>query len=187
MYMEEKLIILGDIKPMYTISTDGNVKNIKTGKYLKYGVTTAGYYTVGLQHNDNSRHIYYIHKLVAEMFLEKHDYDEQINHKDKDRSNNNINNLEWCTQLENLEHQFSCTNETKKAEITKHWGKISPGSENGMSKINDEQCHFICKLLSQGYTRPEVIRMCDFPVSYTIVRFIHERKRWKHISKNYDW
>ena len=83
--MEGKLIILGDIKPMYTISTDGKVKNIKTGKYLKYGVTTAGYYTVGLQHNDNSRHIYYIHKLVAEMFLEKHDYDEQINHKDKDR------------------------------------------------------------------------------------------------------
>ena len=31
--MEEKLIILGDIKPMYTISTDGKVKNIKTGNY----------------------------------------------------------------------------------------------------------------------------------------------------------
>lgn len=187
MYMEEKLIVLGDIKPMYTISTDGKVKNIKTGKYLKYGVTAAGYYTVGLQHNDNSRHIYYIHKLVAETFLDKCDYDEQVNHIDKDRSNNNVYNLEWCTQLENLEHQFSCVNETKKAQSKSYWGKISYGSENGMAKINEDQCKYICSLLSQGYSRSEVIKLCDFPVSYTIVRFIHERKRWKHISKKYDW
>ena len=185
--MTEKLIILGNIKPMYSISTDGKVRNIKTGKYLKYGVTTAGYYTVGLQHNDNSRHIYYIHRLVAEMFLEKRDGDEQVNHIDKDRSNNNVSNLEWCTQIENLEHQFLCNNKTKKAEGISYWGKPSLGSDNGMSKINDEQCRFICSLLSQGYSRTEVVKLCDFPVSYTIVRFIHERKRWKHISKYYDW
>lgn len=185
--MEERIITYGDIKPIYMISSDGKIRNINTGKYLKYAVTHAGYYTVGLQHNDNSRKIYYIHFLVAEMFLEKQPDDDQINHIDKDRSNNNVNNLEWCTQLENLEHQFNNTNSTKRAKKTSHWGKTSPGSENGMAKINEEQCHFICKLLSEGYSRPEVVRMCDFPVSYTIVRFIHERKRWVHISQEYDW
>ena len=185
--MNEKLIIYDNIKPIYTIDENGNVKNKNTGKYLKYAITTAGYYTVGLQQNDITRKIYYIHVLVAEIFLFKPENAEQVNHLDKDRSNNHISNLEWCTQLENLEHQF--TNKSKPVIIKANskWGKVSKGSENGMSKINDEQCHFICKLLSEGYSRKDVVRKCEFYVSYDIVRFIHQRKRWKHISKDYIW
>ena len=183
----EKIINYGSIKPIYTIDEYGNIKNINSGKYLKFAVTTAGYYTVGLQHKDNSRKTYYIHILVAEMFLDKPIDAEQVNHLDKDRSNNHISNLEWCTQLENLEHQFTNTNKSILAKTNKTWGKVSKGSENGMSKINEEQCHYICKLLSEGYSRKEIVEICDFYVSYDIVRFIQQRKRWKHISKDYNW
>lgn len=185
--MEEKLIIYGNIKPIYTINENGEIKNINTNKYLKFAVTTAGYYTVGLQQKDNSRKTYYIHILVAEMFLYKPINSEQVNHIDKNRSNNHVSNLEWCTQLENLEHQFSNKNTPVLADCNNIWGKISRGSENGMSKINEEQCHYICKLLSEGYTRREVLNSCDFYVTYDIIRFIHDRKRWKHISKDYKW
>lgn len=183
----ERIINYGNIKQIYTIDEFGNIKNINTGKYLKYAVTAAGYYTVGLQHIDNSRKTYYIHILVAETFLNKPLNAEQVNHIDKNRSNNHVDNLEWCTQLENLEHQFNNTNTPILAKTNNTWGKVSRGSENGMSKINEEQCHFICNLLSKGYSRREVVNLCDFYVTYDIVRFIHERKRWKHISKEYNW
>lgn len=183
----ERIIEYENIKQIYTIDEYGNIKNINSGKYLKYAVTTAGYYTVGLQNNDNSRKTYYIHILVAETFLDKPIYAEQVNHIDKNRSNNHISNLEWCTQIENLEHQFNNTNTPVLAKTNSSWGKVSKGSENGMSKINEEQCHYICKMLSEGYSRREIVNLCDFYVTYDIVRFIHQRKRWKHISKDYNW
>lgn len=185
--MREKIIEYENIKPIYIINENGEIRNINTGKYLKFAVTTAGYYTVGLQQKDNSRKTYYIHILVAEMFLCKQDNSEQVNHIDKNRSNNHVSNLEWCTQLENLEHQFTNKNQPILAKCENNWGKISRGSENGMSKINEEQCHFICKLLSEGYNRKQILNLCDFYVTYDIVRFIEQRKRWKHISKNYKW
>ena len=67
--MREKIIEYENIKPIYIINENGEIRNINTGKYLKFAVTTAGYYTVGLQQKDNSRKTYYIHILVAEMFL----------------------------------------------------------------------------------------------------------------------
>lgn len=100
--MDERLIIYENIKPIYMIDEYGNIKNINTGKYLKYAVTTAGYYTVGLQQKDNSRKIYYIHILVAETFLTKPNDAEQVNHKDKNRSNNHISNLEWVYSTRKL-------------------------------------------------------------------------------------
>ena len=185
--MVEKVIYYDNVKLIYTIDEYGNIKNINTGKYLKFAVTTAGYYTVGLQQKDNTRKIYYIHILVAEMFLDKPDYAEQVNHINKDRSNNHVSNLEWCSQLENIEHEFNDDNIPVLAKTTKNWGKVSKGSENGMSKINEEQCHYICKLLSEGYSRKEIVNKCDFYVSYDIVRFIHQRKRWRHVSDKYNW
>ena len=50
--MEERIIDYDDIKPIYTIDTEGKIKNIKTGKYLKYAASGVGYYTIGLQRND---------------------------------------------------------------------------------------------------------------------------------------
>ena len=183
----KKIIEYKNIKPIYTIDTEGNIENIKTGKSLKYATTSDGYYTVGLQQNDNTRKIFYLHILLAETFLDKPENAEQVNHIDKNRVNNDLSNLEWCTQIQNLNHQQSCKCKPNLGKACKSWGKISRGSENGMSKINEEQCHFICKLLSEGYSRKDVVDMCDFYVTYDIVRFIHARKRWKHISKDYLW
>ena len=185
--MEERIIDYDDIKPIYTIDTEGKIKNIKTCKYLKYAASGAGYYTVGLQRNDNSRKTYNVHKLFAETFLEKDLYDTQVNHINKDRTKNTLDNLEWCTQAENLLHEFTNNDTPIYAQKTDKWGKVSYGSSNGMSKINEEQCHFICKKLSEGYNRHEIKEMCDFNVSLDIIRFIEKRRRWQHISKDYKW
>ena len=57
----KKIIEYKNIKPICTIDTEGNIENIKTGKSLKYATTSDGYYTVGLQQNDNTRKIFYLH------------------------------------------------------------------------------------------------------------------------------
>ena len=183
----EKIIKYDNIKEIYSIDLNGNIKNINSGKYLKPAITGAGYYTIGLQQNDNSRKIYYVHRLVAETFLVKNNNLDQVNHLDKNRRNNNIFNLEWCSQLDNIIHQNTNLNIPIIENYQKSWSKVSKGSENGMAKINEEQCHYICSLLEQGYTRTEVLDFCNLYVTYDIIRFIHTRKRWTHISKYYKW
>lgn len=46
------------------------------------------------------------HRIVAELFIEKPYGKEYVNHKDGNRRNNNVSNLEWSTQSENLKHSY---------------------------------------------------------------------------------
>lgn len=82
----------------YEISNLGNVRNVKTKRVLKPSVSNKGYYLVALSKNGKS-HTYTIHKLVAEHFL-------VINHKDHNKLNNSIDNLEYVTQQENIQLAF---------------------------------------------------------------------------------
>lgn len=48
---------------------------------------------------------YFVHRLVALAFIEVVDGKDFVNHKDKDRKNNHVSNLEWCTHQENCDHR----------------------------------------------------------------------------------
>lgn len=89
----------------YTIGNDGVVINNITGKPKKPTCNHSGkgYFYVDL-YNKNIHKRWYIHRLVAENFIPNKEGKPYINHKDGDPSNNNVNNLEWCTPLENVEH-----------------------------------------------------------------------------------
>lgn len=61
------------------------------------------YMVVSLRKNKQRKN-YYVHRLVADAFIEKIDGKNYINHKDHNRMNNKVDNLEWCTQKENTEY-----------------------------------------------------------------------------------
>lgn len=61
------------------------------------------YLVIALRRNTKRKN-YYIHRLVADAFIEKVDGKDYINHKDHNRMNNKVENLEWCTQKENIEY-----------------------------------------------------------------------------------
>lgn len=79
------------------------VKRIRKGRVMKPGSNPNGYKIATL--NKEAKIKYYsVHRLVANAFIENIDNLPQINHKDCDKTNNCVNNLEWCTPSENLLH-----------------------------------------------------------------------------------
>lgn len=91
-----------DYENLYVVSNFGRIKSSYTNKILKPVKQNTGYYRVSLC-KGNIKTNYYIHRLVAEAFLLPSKYPE-VNHKDGNKFNNNVRNLEWCTRKYNVNH-----------------------------------------------------------------------------------
>ena len=84
----------------YQISNLGNVYSLITNKILKPRLTLDGYYQVDLCKNGVKKHLY-IHRLVAQSFLDNPKNYKIVNHKDENSTNNIVSNLEWCNSTYN--------------------------------------------------------------------------------------
>jgi hypothetical protein len=89
--------------PNYSVSNFGNVMNTKTNKILKL-CNKSGYYNISLKNKNNYKTLK-VHRLVATSFLENSENKPEVNHKDKNKLNNNVSNLEWMTRTENNQHR----------------------------------------------------------------------------------
>lgn len=89
--------------PLYEVSTFGNIRNKKTNKVLKQS-TNVSYKYVSLL-NNKKRYNLCVHRLVAKTFIPNINNKLTVNHKDHNPSNNNINNLEWATYKEQVNHK----------------------------------------------------------------------------------
>lgn len=89
---------------LYEVSSEGRVRNVKTGKILKPKNNRRGYLFVGLHKNGAVKNRY-IHRLVAQAFIPNNDQCKTlINHKDENPRNNSVANLEWCTYKYNANY-----------------------------------------------------------------------------------
>lgn len=80
----------------YYIYSDGRVQNCNTNHFLKYTSDKRGYLKVRL-YKDKHQYTFLVHRLVALAFLPNPNNYPQVNHKDENKHNNDISNLEWCT------------------------------------------------------------------------------------------
>lgn len=87
----------------YYIYDNGDVLNIETQKVLKGSIGQHGYKYYRLSQN-NKKTMFYAHRLVAEYFLPNPNNLPVVNHKDGNKLNNEVSNLEWTTYSENAEH-----------------------------------------------------------------------------------
>lgn len=110
--MEEWKSIPG-YEDLYEVSSYGRVKSLEISYIRRNGIMDhkpeiiltpknngTGYFTVCLYKNKTHKY-YLIHRLVAIAFLPNPDNLPCVNHKDEDKTNNNVNNLEWCSHRYN--------------------------------------------------------------------------------------
>lgn len=109
---------------LYEVSDTGLVRRIETKRVLK-GCVTSGYRSVKFTFPDGKQQRFYVHRLVAEHFLAEFWQEGLVvNHKDGDKLNNDVSNLEWVSQKENILHYYQNLQKEKKER--KNNGKKVP-------------------------------------------------------------
>lgn len=87
----------------YQVSNTGKVRTVKTGRILTPAIDHRGYERVCLFKYERNRR-YKVHRLVAMAFIPNPYNKPQVNHKDGNKRNNSVDNLEWVTNDENMDH-----------------------------------------------------------------------------------
>jgi len=111
--MEEwRKIILNDIETEYEASSFGQIRKKENRKILKQYMINSGYLIVVL---NSSRFL--VHRLILMAFSPTSSKELQVNHIDFNKKNNNIENLEWVSQSENILHSYKNGNHKKAKEV----------------------------------------------------------------------
>lgn len=139
-FMEEiwkGLIYQGkDYSNKIEISNTGKIRNKNTKKEYKLYKNKLGYLQVCISLGSrNNKKVIKIHKGVAETFINNSNNYEVVNHIDLNKLNNNINNLEWCTQKYNMKH----------AKLNGAFKNMPKGIDHYKSKLTKEDVDFIRK------------------------------------------
>ena len=90
----------------YLIFDDGRVFSLKSNRFLKlspHKSANGTYLSVELFNSNGSKRLL-VHRLVAMAFIPNPDNLPQVNHKDENKHNNHVNNLEWCTAKYNMNY-----------------------------------------------------------------------------------
>ena len=104
---------------LYKINNYGKVLSLRSNKILKPNNNGIGYFIIQLCKNGKRKN-YLIHRLVAEHFLDNPNNLPEVNHKDEDKSNNFVNNLEWCKHKYNMNYKQL----QKRQQISKEYNKL---------------------------------------------------------------
>lgn len=153
--------------PQHCIYEDGKVYSLNSNKYLKTQLCEKGYHKITLYHN-KKRKTFLLHRLVALSFLDlPENYEDlEVNHKDGDKSNNNVINLEWATSLDNIKHAISC------------------GLRNSNYKLTEKDVHTVCRLLQEGFRNYDIANIVGISKSH--VSSIKTRRCYPEIVSEYD-
>ncbi len=91
----------------YQITSWGRVYYVDKDRFLKPEENEKGYLRVDLYDDSGKRKHHKVHRLVAKAFIKNPDGKPQVNHKDGNKQNNSVTNLEWVTNRENVDHRKS--------------------------------------------------------------------------------
>ena len=168
-YQRRDLNLFNKLGHQYSIDTNGIVHNNTTGKSYAGALRNGGYrfFTIFPK-------TYRVHRLVALAFIPNPEKKMEINHIDGCKDNNSVNNLEWSTHKENVQHA------SKNGLL-----KPAVGINHGSCILNEDEVRWICERLTNG----EGYKAKDFPphIGRHIVSKIRTRRAWTHISKDFAW
>jgi hypothetical protein len=162
---------------LYQVSSEGRVKSLEkkswngTGWFMRKEMilkpvfnSKIKYETVGLS-IEGIRTGFYIHRLVAKHFISNPYNKSDVNHKNGDKHNNSVKNLEWVTPQENIEHSINVLGNTQFGELNNQ----SILSASDIVKIRNDK-------------RRHIDIANDYGVCRTNIIAIKKYKTWKHIK-----
>lgn len=110
-----KCEIYRDVKgyeEFYQVSNYGNVKSLRNNKLLRQTNHRGGYKLVSVSVDGMHKELT-VHRLVAQAFIPNPNNYRDVNHKDGDKANNHVDNLEWVTHSENIKHSYITLNQRR--------------------------------------------------------------------------
>jgi len=157
-----------NLNEIYSVSDDGQVRNTTTGKILRLFRNNRGYMWCTLYLKKGCPKNFFVHRLVAELFLDNPQQKPTVNHKDGNKENNVVDNLEWSTYSENHLHSvasgFHPTGENHyKVRLTVELVKQLRAEYDGTNS-------FLQKKAKELSIHPNTIKLCV------------DRKTWKTVS-----
>lgn len=164
-----------ELKYDYFVTEDGHVWSSISNKFIRELPDKDGYLKVRLSSTDlpkGKQHAYSVHRLVLENFCPVEGMENlQVNHKDGDKSNNALSNLEWTTCQENIAHAVK---NNLRADV------------NGSAKLTKQQVLEIIELLlSKQYTEKQLGKM--YNVHEETIGRIKRKRSWKELTKDVDF
>lgn len=115
-----------------------------------------------------------VHRLVAETYLlESEFFGQDVNHKDGNKQNNHVDNLEWCTRSYNIIHAKEIGLNTSRGET--HVDAI----------YTEEKIREVCSLIEQGFRNQDISDLTG--VHKDTVSDVRIGRRWKHVSRDYKF
>lgn len=151
----------------YEVSELGNVRRKR--KNLSKPINIDGYEKVTLCKNGECIN-YLVHRLIAGTFLKNLDNKPQVHHKDFNKSNNHISNLEWVTEKENCQYN-----------VEEGYLRDQNGENNNMSKLVEKDVLFIRELLDDGITAYQIHKEYYPYLHQQTIYAIKQGRLWKHI------
>lgn len=165
-----------ELKFPYYIDELGRVWSERTHKYLATALDRDGYEKVTMTDINGKRHRFSVHRLVLENFCPIKNMEQfQVNHIDGDKRNNRLDNLEWCTCKENIDHA------ARMGLRANQRGEHNPGHKVTEEEVNE----IILLLLSGRYTQLEISKMYGLSDDYA--GNIKRKKLWKHLTEDIDF
>ncbi len=129
--------------PDYSIDETGvNIINIKTNHYVVIGDQIRDKKPTGYKYVTLCNELYEwkrvsVHRLVALTYLPNPNNLPEVNHKDSNKSNNNVINLEWCTKSQNIQHSFD--NGRKMPTGINHWNTGNKASDETKALMSESK------------------------------------------------
>lgn len=122
-FVDDMMKPIPGYEEFYLASKDGKIYSKRYNKFLKPAKSKDGYLQVSLVGDNKKQYTYKVHRLIAMTFIDNPDNLPEVNHKDFDRLNNFVSNLEWCNHYDNIKHSrdagsYDCIyKQTKKAYV----------------------------------------------------------------------
>lgn len=155
----------------YFVTEDGKVFSSKRGSWKELSRSVQRkYWSVKLWVNNERKHIH-VHRLLAITFIPNPENKPFVNHKDGNKLNCCISNLEWVTRQENVDHA-----------VANNLLASSAGVLNGRAVLTDNQVKEIYQSLLAGVAAIDLARL--YGVEQTTIGGIKRRTKWKHITKD---